>query len=154
MSETMATEIVQETTVGAPRERVFRALTDARELERWFPSRAESDPRPGGGFHYSWEFPDAPEKDHVQKGAYASVEPGRRVAYPWSVGGTPTDVDFTLENDGDGTRVRMVHGGWTPDIEGAREQHVQGWQMFLSNLKTVLEGGSDVRASGAGMRVR
>ena len=36
--------------IEATRERVFRALTDADELTRWFPSSAESDARTGGEY--------------------------------------------------------------------------------------------------------
>jgi uncharacterized protein YndB with AHSA1/START domain len=41
--------IRRELTLAAPRDRVWRALTDVEQLVRWFPtSSAELDLRPGG----------------------------------------------------------------------------------------------------------
>ena len=48
-------------------ERVFRALTDADELSRWWTTTAESDPRTGGTFSYGFEFEDA-VRNHVHRG--------------------------------------------------------------------------------------
>lgn len=41
-------EIRMATLVRAPRERIYDALTQAAELDAWFTSGAEVDPRPGG----------------------------------------------------------------------------------------------------------
>ncbi|HSI97124.1 MAG TPA: SRPBCC domain-containing protein [Gaiellaceae bacterium] len=41
-------EIATSTLVRASRERVYDALTQAAELDAWFTTGAEIDPRPGG----------------------------------------------------------------------------------------------------------
>jgi uncharacterized protein YndB with AHSA1/START domain len=64
-------------------ERVFRALTDAGELMRWFPSSAESDPRTGGDYVLRFEFDDE-SKNHTYAGRYQDVTPSERVRYPWN----------------------------------------------------------------------
>ena len=146
-------EMVQELEIAAPRPRVFRALTDARELERWWTTTAESQPRPGGSFRYEWTFPDAPERDHVQQGQYVAFQEGEKVSYPWKVGQAATRVDFTLRDSGSGTAVRLEHSGWGEGMDKAYEMHDQGWAFFLGNLKTFLEEGLDRRAETTGMRV-
>ncbi len=41
--------------IEAPPEAVWKALTDAKELVRWFPLKAEVEPRVGGRYWLSWE---------------------------------------------------------------------------------------------------
>lgn len=40
--------------IQASPETIYSALTDAKELVRWFCDRADSDPRPGGEFRAQW----------------------------------------------------------------------------------------------------
>ena len=40
--------------IEAPREAVWKALTEASELVRWFPLEAEVEPRVGGRYWISW----------------------------------------------------------------------------------------------------
>jgi uncharacterized protein YndB with AHSA1/START domain len=144
-----------ETTVEAPREAVFRALTDAEELARWFPSSAESDARKGGEFTYRFEFDDA-SRNHTYSGRYLEVAPGEHVAYPWQGALGETRVDVRIEPAGEATRVRLTHSGWGEgaDWDNAFELHQQGWRGFLDNLRSVLERGDDVRARLMGMRTQ
>jgi uncharacterized protein YndB with AHSA1/START domain len=141
--------------VKASPEAVFRALTDARELERWFPSTAESDPRPGGAFRYTFTNQNA-QHDHVREGRYLEVVPLRKVSYPWHMapGEAPTTVEFTVIGGAGETTVSLVHSGWATDpaVDQAFQMHVQGWGFFLQNLKAVLEGGRDERAARMGMK--
>jgi uncharacterized protein YndB with AHSA1/START domain len=54
-------------------------------------------------------------------------------------------VTFTLAESDGATRVSLVHAGIT--AEDMYERYAQGWQGFLANLKSVLEGGADNRAA-------
>lgn len=141
------------TTVAAAPDAVFRALTDADELARWFPSSAESDPRTGGAFTYRFEFDDA-SRNHTYAGAYHEVTPNERVSYPWQGRLGTTRVEFAFTPAGDGTRVDLVHSGWGEgaDWNEAVEMHRQGWGAFLENLKSYLETGEDRRPTVLGMR--
>jgi uncharacterized protein YndB with AHSA1/START domain len=47
-------EIRLATLVKAPREAVYDALTRAEELDAWFTTGAEVDPRPGGEMVWRW----------------------------------------------------------------------------------------------------
>ena len=140
------------TEIEAPPEAVFRALVDAEELVRWFPSRAESDPRPGGAFAYRFDFGD-PEKDHVSEGRYSEVVTNERVSYPWKAPLGPTVVEFQLRPANGGTEVGLRHSGWGEDAEWeeSQENHRQGWSFFLENLKAYLEGGADQRGAAMGI---
>jgi uncharacterized protein YndB with AHSA1/START domain len=141
------------TTVAAPPDAVFRALTDAGELVRWFPSSAESDPRTGGAFEYRFEFDDE-SRNHVYGGEYRAAEPGARVAYPWHGKLGTTEVEFRLRPAGERTELVLVHSGWGSGEEWteSREMHRQGWGFFLDNLRAYLERGDDGRAAAMGMK--
>jgi uncharacterized protein YndB with AHSA1/START domain len=150
----MSTRTIElETTVDASPDAVFRALTDAGQLARWFPSSAESDPRTGGAFSYRFEFDDA-SRDHTYTGEYLEVTSDSAVRYPWQTGLGPTEVAFTLEPAGGATRVRLAHSGWGQggDWDESVEMHRQGWGGFLENLKAYLERGEDTRVRMLGMK--
>jgi uncharacterized protein YndB with AHSA1/START domain len=142
------------TEIEAPPEAVFRALVDADELVRWFPSRAESDPRPGGAFEYAYEFEQDPSRNHTYSGEYREVAPNERVAYPWNGKLGTTHVEVRLAPAGGGTEVTLRHSGWGTgtDWDESLEMHRQGWSFFLGNLKAHLEGGEDARATAMGMK--
>jgi uncharacterized protein YndB with AHSA1/START domain len=136
--------IEQSIVLDAPRDDVFRALTDADALNSWWTTSARSDPRPGGAFVYDWEFEDA-SRNHRQQGEYIDVEPGRAISYPWAAGGETT-VSFRLADADGGTEVKLTHSGFSADDE-VYANHDGGWGHFLANLKSVLEGGPDGRVA-------
>lgn len=144
-----ATPIELSVAVKAPPGRVFAALTDARELARWFPSAAQTNPRAGGAYRLDFRHaPEQAERDHSRAGTYSAFESGRRVAFDWTIEEYPsaTQVEFTLTPEGDRTRVTLRHAGWAGEDE-ARGMHAEGWGFFLQNLKSVLEDGKDQRAA-------
>jgi uncharacterized protein YndB with AHSA1/START domain len=142
-----------ERTVDATPDVVFRALTDADELARWWTTSAESDARTGGSYSHRFEFEDA-SRNHTYAGEYIEVVSGERVRYPWLTGLGPTEVDFRVEPSGGGARVRLAHSGWGDggDWDASVEMHEQGWSFFLDNLKAYLERGEDDRAAAMGMK--
>ena len=143
-------------TIDAQPESVFRALTDADELTRWWPTGAESDPRSGGAFEYRFEFSQEPERNHVYSGTYYEISPNRRLAYPWQGKLGETRVEVTVEPAHGGTEVRLVHSGLGDGEEWVewRQLHLDGWSFFLDNLKAYLERGEDRRADVLGMKVK
>lgn len=120
--------------LDAPRERVWRALTDARELERWFPLSADVEPGEGGSVRMSWnnEF-EGDAKIDLWK-------PPEHLRTEWTWGGSVTD--YVLEEEDGGTRLRVVTSGFPPGaewddwVEGTR----RGWIFELASLKAYLEG--------------
>jgi uncharacterized protein YndB with AHSA1/START domain len=142
------------TEIEAPPEVVFRALTDADVLSRWWTTRAESDPRTGGSFSYTWEFEEQTERDHTRTDTYADVTADEHVRYDWPMPLGPTVVDFRLQPRDGGTTLVLAHEGWGAgaDWDESYEMHVGGWKFFLGNLKTYLEQGEDRRAEAMGLK--
>ena len=138
--------IEQTKTVDASPERVFRALTDADELGRWWVTSAESDARTGGDYVLRFEFEDA-SRNHVYAGQYEEVTPNERVRYPWNGQFGDTTVEFSLEPADGGTAVTLRHSGWAEQADEARQMHEEGWSFFLDNLVRYLTGGDDRRSA-------
>ena len=147
-------EIKQSHSISATPDRVYRALTDAAEITRWFASTAQSDPTPGGRFTFEYVFDDT-SRNHTVDGAYRTLTPGQAVAYSWPAGHAklPTEVTFTLTPKDGGTELTLVHSGWTADADQSMKEHDMGWGFFLGNLKSYLEDGLDQRAAAMGMKV-
>jgi uncharacterized protein YndB with AHSA1/START domain len=144
-------EIKDAIVIQAPPEQVFRALTEADALERWLATRVESDVRPGGHFRYEFEFDD-PSQNNAQEGDYLALDPGRRVALPWTFPFSPkqTTVEYALEPSGESTSVRFSHAGFDAGEpwDGARERFTGGWRLFLEGLKRYIETGEEARPLG------
>ena len=91
--------IRKEIVLPAPREEVWAALTDPERLADWFANEVALHLRPGGGAHFRW---GNGEERHA---TVTEVEPEERLAFEWADEG---EVEFTLEDDADGTRLTVV----------------------------------------------
>ncbi len=108
-------------------------------LTLWWPTEAETDPRPGGAYHLAW-----PAQGWHLRGRYTIVEPGSRVAFTWQWDHEPekplrhVEVAAVASAEG-GTALTVTHavyGDSAADRE-ERESHRQGWEHFLGRLATL-----------------
>ncbi|MCI0416288.1 SRPBCC domain-containing protein [bacterium] len=135
--------------IDAPVEKVWKALTDAKELTRWFPLDAKVTPGKGGSIFYSWGPP------YEGNNEIEIWEPNQRLkmADRWSehshsdkiqeTAGGPAQVamDFKLESRGGKTILRLVHSGFGTgeDWEDEFDATSRGWTFELNNLKQYVE---------------
>ena len=138
--------VKQTVVIKSPQEVVFRALTNADELIRWFPTRVESDPRPGGKFKFAWEFANASENGS-QEGEYVEVVPNSMLSYTWQADTIPTLVSIQLSEANGETTLDLDHASLQEGADGDKlhEMHANQWGFFLMNLKGYLEAGMDMR---------
>jgi uncharacterized protein YndB with AHSA1/START domain len=132
--------IEREVILSVPPARVWTALTRADQLGAWFGTRAEVDLRPGGEVVFIWDRSTGP---HTSRGVIETIEPTHRFAFRWQANpgeAAMTLVEFTLEPDGEGTRLRVVESGFAslPPQLRTRESHVEGWQHELADLAEYL----------------
>ncbi len=134
-------------TFKAPREAVFRAWTEAAQLERWFaPSDefetriAELDLRPGG--RYRFEMRQGTGEEFHLRGEFREVRPPERLVYTWrwrdwqeSQPDSLVTVEF--HERGGGTELVLTHE-LLPDAP-SRERHTQGWNGCIGRLQRLLE---------------
>lgn len=143
--------------VKAPVDEVWRALTEADRLSRWFTTHAEvHDPGVGGRIVLSWgpDFTGTTRIDiweplrHLRtvddrsqrQVSEVSAELGRDAAAQ-PTAHTPLTVDFYLESRGETTTLRIVHSGFGDSEEWDREYDAifRGWGLFLLTLRHYLE---------------
>ena len=94
----------------ASRDQVWEALTDPRELERWFANDVDLDLRPGGAASFRWGNGES------RQATVTEVEPGERLAFEWEGEG---EVEFTLADEADGTRLTVVESSpaWSTALD-------------------------------------
>jgi uncharacterized protein YndB with AHSA1/START domain len=142
--------IERDTFIKAPVERVWAIITEAEHVNNWFSpgSPARIDLRPGGIMRL----------DHGEFGVFptliVTVDPPRHLAYRWASAypGEPateqnsTLVEFFLEPESDGTRLRVTESGFAgltipparQDIAGY-ESHAKGWTGVVRELQEYAE---------------
>ncbi len=139
-------ELQMQRFVRAPRDRVFDAFVDARQLERWKCPRgmtvpqASTDPREGGRWQLSMLARDGTRFE--LGGVYRELRRPERLVYTfcWHTGPAPgvqtlVEVDF-VEQDG-GTALRMRHSGFADAAQC--ESHTQGWRSTLNQLVDIVD---------------
>jgi uncharacterized protein YndB with AHSA1/START domain len=127
--------------IRATPERVFRALTDPSELERWFVGKAEVDLRPGGALKFTWR------EHQVAEGAFLIVDPPHRLSFRWQMDENlgKTTVTIELNSQGEGTHLRLIETGWGvgDDWDRLYDAVEPGWSFFFGRLVAWLEEGKE-----------
>ena len=121
--------------LGVPPERVWRALTEAEELSRWFGSSAELEPRTGaeGWFGWSGHGRFAVRVEDVQEPARFAWRWAREEDVPLAESPS-TLVEWELVPRGDGgTTLTLRETGF--DRPQDREQNLRGWRAELGDLE-------------------
>ena len=130
-------DIVVEEVVPHPPEKVWKALTIADLIGRWL---MPTDFEPVVGKRFTFKTRPMGDWDGVVRCQVVELVPNRRLVYSWKGGGTnpaplDTTVTWTLEPEGSGTRVRMVHAGFRlPANDFAYDAMTPGWQHIVKRL--------------------
>jgi uncharacterized protein YndB with AHSA1/START domain len=131
--------------IAAPRERVWRAVTDPAEIEHWF--------SPGTLWHLTalevggrMFAPNAETGAEMYTQVIELVDPPqqfitRTAAEPPEI---PYMTTYTLREEGKGTRLTITHSGYELDPSDRRwfgmEQNAFGFGMMVENIKAHVEG--------------
>ncbi len=128
--------------LDATPDEVWRALTEAEELVRWFPLQARVTPGKGGTMSWDWDG------QFTWNSTIDVWEPGKRLVLTEDrpsvdVKGNPLPgkphrvaMEFTLESHLGRTRLRLVHSGfgegasWDDELDSIGA----GWQYELRGL--------------------
>lgn len=124
--------------IDASAERVWRALTDAEELMRWFPLDAHVEPGPDGSLFMSWK------NEFAATVKILLWDPPRQLRTGWSFheADQPAQVtDYVIHATRGSTRLRVVTSGFPADEswDGWVEGTARGWAFELYSLKHYLE---------------
>ena len=128
--------------IGAPRERVFKALLDPATLNRWIASAAVVEPHVGGHYRYDWNY-KVGDRDVVGgPSKILELVENERLITDWpDWRGDPTlpgtTITWLLESVGDKTRVNFIHGVFQRTVDIS--DYGPGWYFLLTRLKCVAD---------------
>jgi uncharacterized protein YndB with AHSA1/START domain len=131
-------------TLQAPPARVWRALTDSREIAEWM---YPNDFKPEEGYWFTLHVPTKPDFDGIVRGEIVDCVPEKTLRFTWAgcdvVG---TTVHHELEPVDEGTLLRFEHTGFDLDA-GWGEQALRGaeygWTTMLRRLGDLVNQRSD-----------
>jgi uncharacterized protein YndB with AHSA1/START domain len=127
-------------TLPAPRDKVFRAWTQAQALKTWFaPSEkyitrvAQLDVHTGGRYRIEMEIEG---KSHIVVGTYQEVLPPEWLVFTWKWETEPQHgesvVTIELADRAGKTELTLTHEKFPSDA--ARDEHNKGWTGCLDRL--------------------
>jgi uncharacterized protein YndB with AHSA1/START domain len=112
-----------------PVEKVWRAITDPDETEKWLPERSEvAEWKVGAEVRL---FRDG--KEQSQRATIVEYDPPRLLATTFG----QNLVRYELEPDGDGCRLTATH---VLPKDDQRAMIAVGWEVCLRNLELILDG--------------
>lgn len=137
--------------IDRPIEDIYEAWLSASQLERWFIAKAsfsdaekkllDRDKVVGNGARYQWEWAEGT----IEKGEILIADGVSSFAFSFGKGCT---VAVTLSRMDGRTLLELMQTHTMPDIERKQDFYVscsQAWTFYLTNLKSVYEGGLDLR---------
>lgn len=141
---------LQQTVPAAPR-RVFRALSESAELEKWFAERADVSLAEGRYDFWGRFTPESPSRDGGRHRIEESA-PDAHLRFRWPLRGADTMVDIRLIERGADTVIDVRHRGIPrseePGMAGYAIEDV--WFLALENLKRHLARRDVVRCDFSG----
>jgi uncharacterized protein YndB with AHSA1/START domain len=136
-------QIEKKVLIQAPPEIIYNALTDARDLVRWFCDRASSEPREGGELVAYWKSGKTGIKGRAR---YVKLEPNTLVELLWvdEGQGSPSDnathsLSYSIRSRRGTSEVVMTDRDEAPLNEDALESLTTGWNSVLLELKDYCE---------------
>lgn len=130
--------------IAAPRERVWQAVTDPKQIAAWF--------SPGTDFSQNGDIISIRVGEEVMDVALIEVFDPPRQLTTRSLPEKALATTYTLEEENGGTRFTVTETGYEALSEEARQarldQDYYGWTMALENLNAYIEGRSLPRPEG------
>ncbi len=136
-----ATTLLLKRTFNAPREKVFKAWTDPKQMKKWIiPQDGFSVPnadvnfRVGGKYRIEMLSPEG--VCHTATGTYREIAVPKKLVFTWFWENRPEEgetlVTVEFYEQGNATEVVLTHALF--QIEAVRDDHITGWSGALGQL--------------------
>lgn len=137
------TTIEKRVWIKAAAEIVYRALTNSKDLEKWFCDRAECTPSRGGELIAHW---GSGKNGHRGRAVFAEIVPSAFLELHWMEEGKETPgsasghlLRYTIKSKSGMTEVAMLDRDETPLDEETYAFMDRGWNLVLLELKDYCE---------------
>jgi uncharacterized protein YndB with AHSA1/START domain len=146
-----ADSVEREIFIEASPEIVWGVITEPEQISRWFSDDAAFERRAGADGTLTWKpggRGGGKQVDLVVPIRVVDAEPFHRFSFRWNhPGGIEPDdrnsalVEFSLIEEADGTRLRVLESGIGAVTHGEDEQaryaaeHEQGWQRHFGEMR-------------------
>ena len=140
-------DIVVEDVVPQPPEKVWKALTTAELIGQWL---MPNDFEPVVGKRFTFKTRPIGDWDGVVQCEVLEIVPHRRLVYSWRGGSDSNNSDsnygskldsvvtWTLQPEGGGTRLRLVHAGFrSPQNDSAYDAMSPGWGRIMGRISEI-----------------
>ena len=122
-------------------ENVFKAITDEKELQKWWVDVPKLEQKVGGTLEFKFlkENSKRLQKDYVVKGKVLEIIPNKKLVYTWNPVDEPelagSVVTWSLQEDSDQTKVSVVHSG----LDNCKNYDLllESWSYFISRLSNL-----------------
>jgi uncharacterized protein YndB with AHSA1/START domain len=146
--EKPAFELTLTRVINAPRERVFQAWSEPKQVQRWFAPqpltlpKCEMDFRPGGSFNMAMRAPDGQE--YPFSGVYSEIVPPAKLVWIGQFPNGPanqirTTVIFEAQGNKTKLTVQQIFTVMTPETEPHTKGAKEGWTATLNQLTEYAE---------------
>ena len=127
--------------IKAAPEKIFKAWTDDKIITKWFPIKAQIEPKKNGRIYMEWVAGDKLD---------AKVrEVVKNQKFVFDFGNQGERVSVKIKRDGKVSilELKQFNMQTTPKMKvGMHMGCKQGWTFFMANLKGFLEHGIDLRS--------
>jgi len=127
--------LVIERTFDAPAEKIWKAITDKKEMKKWYFDLADFRPEIGFEFQFTGQGKKGEAYLHLCKVTEVVVQ--KKLTYSWSYKGIAgiSYVTFELFPDGNKTKLKLTHKGLetfqTDNPDFARSSFTEGWTYII-----------------------
>ncbi|GAB0156855.1 SRPBCC domain-containing protein [Chryseobacterium sp. Alg-005] len=140
----MSVPIIVEYKVNAPIEKVWKALTDKKEMQSWYFDIPDFELREGNEFNF---YETGEEKKYHHRCEILEIIPEQTLKHSWAYpefSKEKTIVTWEIIPEDDGTLIRLIHEGIEKFRElgetFSRNSFTAGWNEIIGkSLKTYLE---------------
>ena len=135
--------IEKKVTVNASVNRVWQAITNPREIEKWMLMVTDFTAEVEKKFTFRSEPTE--NWDGIFNCKVQEVVENKKLVYTWNTGFINADTVVTIElkQKGNKTELTLIHSGWeklATNQEQTKNSHSEGWDLrFVQKLKELIE---------------
>lgn len=152
MSGKIKEKIQKSIFISSTPEKIFSAITSAKDWDRYFTSGMELDPNPGGACNFKWKNWGPELYNGDSPGKVLEIQSPRLFVFEWGTPGKETVARMAIEPKYDGSILTLTEDGYPDTNEGLRYmiECSAHWGELLALIKFYVEHGITYKSPTVG----